>query len=245
MRENTYDDENFFSQYSQMDRSVKGLEGAGEWHAFRKMFPPLTGKRVLDLGCGFGWHCRYAVENGAASAVGVDLSANMIAGARERTREPNITYVQAAIEDVRYPADSFDLVVSSLALHYVMDYRDVYASVWSMLAPGGDFVLSVEHPIFTAEGSQAWVTDKDGAIRHWPVDRYFEEGVREAVFLGVTVTKYHRTVASYIGGLLDAGFVLTGVVEPEPDPALLDTVPGMRDELRRPMMLLLSAHKPE
>ena len=53
MKENKYDDERFFGQYSQMSRSVQGLRGAGEWHELKKMLPDFNGKRVLDLGCGF------------------------------------------------------------------------------------------------------------------------------------------------------------------------------------------------
>ena len=52
MKENKYDDINFFNAYKQMARSVKGLEGAGEWHELKKMFPDFGGKHVLDLGCG-------------------------------------------------------------------------------------------------------------------------------------------------------------------------------------------------
>lgn len=65
MKENKYDDDRFFSQYAQMSRSVEGLKGAGEWHILQKMLPDFTGKRILDLGCGFGWHCIYAIEHGA------------------------------------------------------------------------------------------------------------------------------------------------------------------------------------
>ena len=61
MMGNPYDQENFFQQYSQMTRSQGGLAAAGEWQQLRALFPPLQGKRVLDLGCGYGWHCRYAV----------------------------------------------------------------------------------------------------------------------------------------------------------------------------------------
>ena len=73
MKENKYDDERFFSQYSQMSRSVQGLRGAGEWHELKKMLPDFNGKRVLDLGCGFGWHCRYAIERGATFAFREDV----------------------------------------------------------------------------------------------------------------------------------------------------------------------------
>lgn len=78
MKENKYDDERFFGQYSQMSRSVQGLRGAGEWHELKKMLPDFNGKRVLDLGCGFGWHCRYAIERGATFALGIDLSGKML-----------------------------------------------------------------------------------------------------------------------------------------------------------------------
>ena len=61
---NTYDDEAFFSQYAAMSRSREGLSAAGEWHQLKPMFPALRGKSVLDLGCGYGWHCKFSAEQG-------------------------------------------------------------------------------------------------------------------------------------------------------------------------------------
>lgn len=54
MKENKYDDEVFFEKYSQMDRSKEGLAGAGEWETLKELIPDFTGKRMLDLGCGYG-----------------------------------------------------------------------------------------------------------------------------------------------------------------------------------------------
>ena len=71
MKENKYDNPSFFDQYEKMLRSQIGLEGAGEWHTLKKMLPDFQGKNILDLGCGFGWHCRYAMENGAESFLGL------------------------------------------------------------------------------------------------------------------------------------------------------------------------------
>ena len=65
---NIYDDKVFFDAYSRMARSTGGLEAAGEWHQLQPLFPAMEGSRVLDLGCGYGWHCKYAVEQGAAEA---------------------------------------------------------------------------------------------------------------------------------------------------------------------------------
>ena len=56
MKENKYDNEIFFQKYSQMLRSQKGLQGAGEWSELEKILPDFCGKSVLDLGCGYGWH---------------------------------------------------------------------------------------------------------------------------------------------------------------------------------------------
>ncbi|MFR3226443.1 MAG: class I SAM-dependent methyltransferase, partial [Blautia massiliensis (ex Durand et al. 2017)] len=110
MKENKYDEERFFEKYSQMDRSRKGLQGAGEWPALEKMLPPFAGRDVLDLGCGYGWHCRYAAEHGAASVLGTDLSQKMLAVARTRNAHPRVNYRQAAMEDLDFAPESFDVV---------------------------------------------------------------------------------------------------------------------------------------
>jgi len=243
MKENKYDDSQFFEQYSQMSRSVEGLQGAGEWHVLRRMLPEFTGKQVLDLGCGFGWHCRYAVENGANRVVGIDLSANMLKKAHEINNLPEIEYLQLSVEDYAYPPQTFDVVISSLTFHYIADFNDICQKVNRTLVPGGAFVFSVEHPIFTALGSQDWYYDADGNKLHWPVDTYFTEGYRRAVFLGEEVVKYHKTLTTYINSLLMNGFEIKELIEPQPTDEALKEIIGMEDELRRPMMLLISAVK--
>lgn len=243
MKENKYDDEHFFEQYSHMSRSVDGLKGAGEWHVLRTMLPDFKGKRVLDLGCGFGWHCQYAIENGAVSALGIDLSEKMLHEARKRNASPLIEYKCMAIEDFDFKSETFDVIISSLTFHYLESFGDICGKVNRCLSKGGAFVFSVEHPVFTAYGSQDWYYDENGRVLHWPVDRYFTEGVRKATFLGDEVTKFHKTLTTYVNGLIRAGFEITGLIEPEPDRALFGKIPGMEDELRRPMMLLVSAVK--
>ena len=129
MKQNKYDDNAFFRKYSQMDRSVKGLEGAGEWKTLERLLPDFHDKHVLDLGCGFGWHCRYAAEHGAASVLGVDISAKMIAKARSMGNEGIIEYRCMPMEDILLPEASFDIVLSSLAFHYTPDFQAVCRNV--------------------------------------------------------------------------------------------------------------------
>lgn len=62
------------------------------------------------------------------------------------------------------------------------------------------------------------------------------------MFLGEKVIKYHRTLTTYLNTLLRSGFVLRQVIEPQP-PANMLHLEGMKDEMRRPMMLLVGAEK--
>lgn len=243
MKENKYDNEIFFEKYSQMSRSKDGLIGAGEWAILQTLLPKFEGKRLLDLGCGYGWHCIYAMENGAASAVGIDISEKMLDIAKAKTAFDNVEYKCLAMEDIDFPAESFDIALSSLALHYIADFELIVRKVHKFLKPGGAFVFSVEHPVFTAYGSQDWHRDANGNILHFPVDNYYYEGPRVANFLGENVIKYHKTLTTYLNDLLTNGFELCSIVEPKPSQYLIDTVEGMKDEMRRPMMLIVSAIK--
>lgn len=244
MKENKYDNERFFQKYSQMMRSQKGLQGAGEWRELQKILPDFCEKRVLDLGCGYGWHCKYAADHHAASVLGTDLSEKMIQTARTINAAPSIEYRRVAMEDLDFPERSFDVVLSSLALHYVEAFTPLVQNISKWLVSGGSFVFSVEHPVFTSYGTQDWYYDENGEILHFPVDNYYDEGPREAIFLGETVIKYHRTVTTYLNTLLQNGFVLRHIIEPQPPEDMLE-LEGMKDELRRPMMLLVAAVKQE
>ncbi|MGH7038053.1 MAG: class I SAM-dependent methyltransferase, partial [Stellaceae bacterium] len=85
MTQNIYDDEGFFAGYSRLPRSVHGLDGAPEWPTLRALIPDLRDRAVLDLGCGFGWFCRWARQAGAASVLGIDVSEKMLARAKTET----------------------------------------------------------------------------------------------------------------------------------------------------------------
>lgn len=242
MKENKYDDEVFFKKYSEMERSKKGLQGAGEWSELQKLLPDFEGKSVLDLGCGYGWHCLYAANHGAKLVHGIDISEKMLDVAREKNSTAVITYEQKAMEDLDFPDSSFDVVLSSLAFHYVKDFTTLVEHISHWMAKDGVFVFSVEHPVFTSYGTQDWYYDDEGNILHFPVDRYYYEGKRDAIFLGEKVTKYHRTLTTYLNTLLGNDFVIEHIIEPQPPQDMLD-LPGMKDEMRRPMMLLVSARK--
>ncbi len=178
MKQNKYDDMNFFSVYKKMARSVNGLEGAGEWYVFKELLPELRNKSVLDLGCGFGWHCRYALEQQARSVIGVDISEKMLQQAREMTTDPLISYINMPIEDIDFSDSPFDVVISSLAFHYIEAFDAVCKKVYDCLTPGGSFVFSVEHPMYTSRNEQDWYYDRKGNRLHWAVDDYQLQGLQ-------------------------------------------------------------------
>lgn len=237
---NEYDNEAFFNEYAKMSRSREGLDAAGEWHQLRPLFPPLEGKQVLDLGCGYGWHCRFSAEQGASKVLGIDLSRRMLEEAKRRCGGSGIEYRLCGIEEYEYPENTWDIAVSNLALHYIEDIGRVFRLVYRTLRPGGEFIMNIEHPVFTAGVGQDWAYDENGEISCWPIDNYFMPGERKTHFLGCDVLKQHHTLTQILMGLINSGFALEAVEEAEPPEEMLD-IPGMRDELRRPMMLLVKA----
>lgn len=235
-----YDNEIFFKEYAKMSRSVDGLSAAGEWSQFKHLFSELEGKCVLDLGCGYGWHCKFAAEQGAAQVLGIDLSQKMIAEAKKRNAHDSITYYVCGMEAYEYPQDRWDCVISNLAMHYIADIEAVFQKVHRTLKPDGVFLFNIEHPVFTAGVGQDWVYTSDGTPQYWPVDNYFFSGERKTHFLGCEVIKQHHTLTQILMGLLQSGFCLDAVEEVQP-PQEMMRLPGMEYELRRPMMLLVKA----
>ncbi len=239
---NEYDNEEFFKEYAKMARSRDGLSAAGEWHQLKPLFPSLAGKNVLDLGCGYGWHCIFAARQGAAQVLGLDLSRKMIEEAIKRNKKTQIEYRVCGIEEYEYPESMWDCVVSNLALHYIENLEKVFQNVYKTLKPGGTFIFNIEHPVFTAGVGQDWIYTQSGKPLYWPVDNYFIPGARSTHFLGCDVVKQHHTLTQILMGLLDNGFSLEAVEEAKPSEKLMD-LPGMEDEMRRPMMLLVKAGK--
>lgn len=243
MAQNIFDRPTFFERYSRLPRAVFGLDGAPEWPAVRALLPPLQGRRVVDLGCGTGAFARWAREQGATSVLGVDLSQNMLARARASTVGGGIRYMRADLESLELTPGAFDLAYSALALHYLPELAPLLATVFTALAPGGQLVFTVEHPIYMAAMQPDWML-RDGRQRSWPVDHYAIEGERRTDWLASGVIKYHRQLDTTINSVLDAGFVLRRVLEWSPTPEQLQQQPALIDELERPMLLALAAQRP-
>ena len=205
------------------------------------MLPPLEGKRVADLGCGFGWASRWMRQQGAAFVTGYDLSENMIGRARADTDDEAIDYHIADLDTLELPVGSFDFIYSALTFHYVADFDRLVGMIRRALVPGGALVFAIEHPIFMAASQPDWIVDTQGR-KTWPVNGYAIEGERRTNWFANGVLKYHRTIGTTLNTLVQHGFQIDRIEEFAPTTSQIRESPDLAEELERPMMLLIAAH---
>jgi SAM-dependent methyltransferase len=244
MAQNIYDDPAFFAGYSDFPRSRLGLEGTPEGASLLALLPPVKGKRVIELGCGFGHLSRWLANAGAESVVGIDLSEKMLDAARAATDDPRVDYQRADLDALELEAGSAELIVSSLTFHYIADFFRLAGMLHRALVPGGDLVFSVEHPVYSARAVPEWVAT-EGQRQAFAIVDYSIEGEKRSNWIVDGVVKYHRTIATLLNTLADAGFVYHHIEEWKPDAGQLAAHPDWRDtELTRPMFLLIAVGKP-
>src|SRR5262249_37714834 len=140
------------------------------------------------------------------------------------------------------PKAAFDFAYSSLALHYIADFGRLVRTVLAALVPGGQFVFTIEHPIYMAPRRPGFVDDGHGGLR-WPIDSYAIEGERTTDWLAKGVVKHHRTIGTTVNTLIDAGFRLRRLEEWRPTTEQVATDPDLREELERPIFLILVADR--
>ena len=245
-KQNIYDDETFFTSYRKLRENPGSANELFEKPALFSLLPELEGKRILDLGCGFGDHCSVYVRKGALSVTGIDISVKMLEAARKENAAPNITYINMAMEDIESLKGPFDLAVSSLALQYVEDYRGLVRNVFGLLVPGGLFIFSQEHPVVSCfNGGSRWTKDENGKKLFANLAYYSTDGEREESWFVDHVKKYHRTFSTVINTLIEEGFVIERIAEPIPTEELLKAYPNQADLLHRPDFMLVRARKPE
>ena len=133
----------FFEGYKKIRDNKINANNLFEIPALFSMLPDIKNKRVLDLGCGFGEHCKRFIDCGAKKVVGIDISEKMLEVARNENSDPNIIYINMPMEKIAELNEQFDIVVSSLAFHYVEDFEGVVRDFHNMLDTAGIFILSI------------------------------------------------------------------------------------------------------
>jgi SAM-dependent methyltransferase len=172
----------------------------------------VTGRRVLEIGCGAAAAARWLATQGA-EIIAADLSAGMLRHARDAADKTGVRVplVQCDAMVLPFPAGSFDLVCTAFgAVPFVDDSARVMREVFRVLRPGGRWAFSVTHPM-------RWIfLDDPGEGGLVAVHSYFDRTPYVEYDDGVaTYVEHHRTVGDRVRELVAAGFVLTDIVEPE------------------------------
>lgn len=243
-KQNIYDNEVFFEGYKNLRGKESNANVLFEIPALFSLLPELNGLSVLDLGCGFGEHCKGFIERGAAKVVGIDISEKMLEVAKAENADPKITYLNMPMEDLDKIDGKFDLIVSSLAIHYVEDFGGLVKNIYDLLNPGGLFVYSQENPINTCHSTgERWTRDENGKKLYVNLRNYGVEGEHESVWFVDNVKKYHRMFSTIVNTLASSGFVIEKMIEPLPDDEILAKYPDQEDLFHKPDFLLIRAAK--
>ncbi|MFC3039705.1 class I SAM-dependent DNA methyltransferase [Virgibacillus xinjiangensis] len=201
-------------------------------------------KRILDLGCGDGeLGNRFLENNSDGYYCGIDASKKMVEMAREKL-PANATLKQCNIEDCwenePWSSKAFDIVISSMALHYIHDLNKVMGKIHRVLKDEGTFIFSVEHPVITSNYESSEGNEDHGS---WLVDNYFTEGERQTYWLGTNILKYHRSLETYFSLLINNGFLIDDVKEGKPVRERFMYEHNYEQRLKKPMYLIIKCKK--
>lgn len=240
MKQNIYDNPEFFEAYKDLRDKDKGLNELLEQPVMKRLMYNANGKSILDIGCGFGHQIQVVLEQNPIAITGIDISEKMIAEVKRRLDDSRVSLQSTAIEDYTIEPKTFDIVISSMALHYIEDIKPLLHKIYEGLNNKGQFLFSVEHPVCTA--SQNGWKEVNGSPS-WLLNQYGKEGIRKQNWFVDGVIKYHRKLSTLVNELSEAGFCIKNIEEPTPDESLLISRPDFRLHVERPPIVIFNCIK--
>jgi ubiquinone/menaquinone biosynthesis C-methylase UbiE len=211
--------------------------------AFLDLLPDMTGKRGLDVGCGEGHNTRLFAQRGA-QMFPIDVAPTFVRLAAEMERRDSqaIRYAAASALELPFAPRQFDFATAAMSLMDVADHGRALKEIRHVLRAGGFLQFSISHPCFnppyhrllrTAQG-EAYAVEVgryfervDGKIDRWLFSAAPHEA--KAGLKPFEVPVYRRTLAEWLNGVMQAGFVLEQVAEPSADEDTARRVPAVDD----------------
>ncbi|GKX28858.1 SAM-dependent methyltransferase [Vallitalea longa] len=242
--QNIYDNDKFFNGYYNLRKQPNNYNILLEQPTMLELLPNVKGKSILDIGCGMGDSCLLYEKYGAKKIVGIDISSKMLEKAKKRTNSDIIDYLNIDMNSINKIDGKFDIITSSLAIHYIQDFRSLTNSIYSLLNKDGYFIFSQEHPLTTAPrlGCE-YSLDDNGDVIHYNLTDYMRPGKRKVEWFVDDVIVYHRPLSEIINTLIDNNFVIMKMIESKPDDTTLQKNPNMINEFHKPSFLFVKAKK--
>jgi SAM-dependent methyltransferase len=173
----------------------------------------VTGRRVLEIGCGSA-PCARWLRRAGADVVALDLSAGMLSRAAELNRATGLAVplLQADAGALPLGNRTFDVACSAFGgLPFVTDVAAVFTEVARVLRPGGRFVASVNHPMRWPFPDSPDPADLQVVSSYFDRAPYVEtDGAGRTVYV-----EHHRTVGDWVRAVVGSGLVLDDLLEPE------------------------------
>ncbi|HWC19771.1 MAG TPA: class I SAM-dependent methyltransferase [Terriglobales bacterium] len=210
-----------------------------------EMLGDVRGRRILDLGCGEGGYARELARRGA-DVTAIDGSARLTEIGQQRAHSAglNIRHVCAnasTLSESGIGTASFDTVLAAMSLMDVEDYAGAIREIHRALRAGGELLMSITHPCFSAPVSE-WAREGKHELRHFMVDRYFERTAWESMITAhfkKAVLRRHRPLEDYMAAPLACGFELRDFREPSASTEELKKSVRFRKLLRIPYFLFM------
>lgn len=243
--QNIYDNQAFFENYYSLREREDCYNDLLEQPAMANMLPSLTNKTVLDLGCGYGHNCVDFVKHGASKVIGIDISQKMLEIAKKESSDNKIQYINMSMTDISTLNIKFDFVYSSLAFHYIENFKKLITDIYSLLNSNGELLYSQEHPIITAtvDGKGHFNRNEHGEKVSYTFSNYNQSGKRIIHWLVDGVEKYHRSIGEILTTIAKARFIIEEVNEPTPKAWAIKKLPDITKEFLKPTFLIVKARK--
>lgn len=181
-----------------------------------RMLSPKKGEAVLDLACGQGYFARLAQASGA-KVTGVDLSSELIARAKEKSKD--IDYIVASADDTKLKKESFDKIFTVLAFENIKNIDEVIAEITRVLKKNGSFTLVMLHPAFRIPQHADWGFDTKKDVQYRSVYKYLSEvkiEIEQNPFKGgktIKTVTFHRSLQWYTKLFKKHGLAISGMEE--------------------------------
>jgi SAM-dependent methyltransferase len=204
----------------------------------------VAGRRILDAGCGSG-PLSAALRDRGAVITGIDASAGMVALAKRRLGDDVTLHVVDLRDRLPFADGAFDDVVASLVLHYLEDWGPTLAELRRVLRPGGRLIASVDHPFvaYTFRRRRRWRRRRDPRPDYFATTSYTFEWALNGQTVPMRV--WRKPLHAMTDAFTTAGFRLSVISEPQPDPAARDLFPdGFHDLSTKPCFLFFVVEVP-